>query len=256
MARPIVHVHSSGRHDRPASSVAAALHAYAARDRVDVLTLTEFQRPSHRAVLAAWAECYGYLVAQAEGPAGQCVVAVRASRFRLRRQWDDRLTGRPQNRAKPGAARHQALSVVVEDLAAGEAVLWTVAHLTAGVEAGMVTRPTSWRRRDLAYRVSVWLQARQTWGRRTWRRRRHHGLLVVMVADWNLNLERRRWRLLLRAFHPRLRLTWRRFPGPGTHGRRVIDGTLTNLQVVRPAVLLADDPSSDHRPYREVLAHP
>ena len=75
-----------------------------------------------------------------------------------------------------------------------------------------------------------------------------------MVADWNLNLEKRKYRALLHTLHPVLKLTWLKFTGPGTLGGRVIDATLTNLKIVRGAHLLPDDQYADHRPYAETLA--
>lgn len=239
------HIHSSGRYDRGTRAIADALERHLRVDKPDVYTSTEAANKKHRVIYAALAGEYGYSHHQGRSGQDDCVILLRRARFRARKTWDDQLTTLPQNRARSGPIAN-AISVLVEDRAGGVPIIYTVSHLTAGVEG-------IWFKAKMMYRERVWRSAHATWSRRTFRRRRYYKAKVVMVSDWNLNLERKVFRTMLRAMHPRLRLTWKRFPGPGTHGGRVIDGSLTDLQIVRGAALTRDDSSSDHRPYREVL---
>jgi hypothetical protein len=57
----------------------------------------------------------------------------------------------------------------------------------------------------------------------------------------------------MKALHPHLKLTWKRFGHGGTHHKRIIDATLTNCKIRASAYLIEDDSSSDHRPYEEIL---
>lgn len=216
------------------------------RDKPDVHTLTENGNERHRAVMRDVAYKYGYEVVQGAGGQDDCAILLKDKRFRLDDMWTDLLTDLPQNRAT-GGPLFNSLTALLKDRQGGIPVLYTVTHLTAGVEK-------VWDNQPLAYRVKVWHAAEKAWGDHTRLLRKQTGAKVVMVSDWNLNLEKLKYRALLKALYPRLTLTWQEFPGPGTHGSRVIDATLTNLNIVGPATLLPDDDSSDHRPYIEVLS--
>lgn len=241
------HVHSSGRYDRTAAQVRRNLIKYIKRDGAAVITLTECGGSRHRAVIRSVARRYGYSVHQGATGQDDCVILLRKNRYRAAHQWADKLTDMPQNRAKGGPIHH-AITVLAEDLLTGTSdspfVLYTVTHLTAGVEG-------DWR--EKVYRVRVWLDAHRTWARLTLKRRKRFKVKVAMVADWNLNFKKARFRALVKNLHPMLRLTWRKFGSGGTHHWRIIDGTLTNMLIIKPAELLEDDDFADHRPYAETL---
>lgn len=243
---PHVHVHSSGRYSRSAEQATAGLSRYLTRDKADVVTLTEQGNHRHRSVLKAVCKAHGYTPWQGPGGQDDCVVVLKDSRFKKVEVWHDQLTSMPQNRATGGPI-HQAITVLMQDMLNGELILYTAAHLTANVEG-------DWSSRHPSYRARVWSAAVLRWRRLTRMRRRRYKARVVVVADWNLNLEKERFRALLKTLYPRLTLSWKRYPGPGTHGGRVIDATLTNMVVLQNARLLPDDDSSDHRPYIETLA--
>jgi hypothetical protein len=242
----VKHIHSSGRHDRDRRVVRRALDSYAERHPA-VLTLTEYQGKDHRAALIEWAITHDYSIGQAPGAAGNCALAV-APGWSLERFWSHQLTRHEQRRGPGGPPPPQCATAIVRHTATGKRCLWSLAHLPPNVE-GDFRRPGK-----PAYRVWLWLRIVREW-RRHLRRiaRRHNVRRRAVVADFNLNVERAWVRAALRARFPGLRLTWRDFPGPGTHHRRVIDATLTNLRILEAAELLPDDASSDHRPYVEVL---
>ena len=127
----------------------------------------------------------------------------------------------------------------------GRKVLVSVVHLPSNVEG-------DWR--DGAYRVFVWRDAQKNWKRIINDLRKQHGGKVMYVADWNLNFKRLRFRALMKTLYPTLKLTWKPpFGAAGTHHKRIIDATVTNMRIVQKARLIRDDNSSDHRPYLEEL---
>jgi hypothetical protein len=250
----VKHVHSSGRYDRPGKAIRAALDTHVERDEVEVLTLTEHNNAVHRRVLAEWALTHRFEVAQGPGDAANCALAVGPG-FRVEKFWAHQLTDQEQRRGPGGPPPPESITALVEHVATGERSLWSVAHLPSHVEGDWnVAGPFGGR----AWRVWLWLKAVREWKRHTRALRRRYGVKAAMVADWNLDFRHARFRALVKALFPRLRLTWRRFPAPGegTHdGGRVIDATLTNMRAPEPAALLPDDESSDHRPYAEELAY-
>lgn len=257
------HVHSSGRYDRPKRSVRSALEAYAAAG-AKVITLTEYHGPDHRAALLEFAMTHSWTVAQDtsdDRSAGNGAILL-APGYRLVQFWSPQLTDHEQRRG-PGGPKppHAATALVEHDPDAGGTgirFVVSVVHLPPNVEGDFRRRGpfkgAPGARGGKAYRVWLWLTIVAAWKAHLRAVRKAHGVKRrILVADFNLNLERRWVRNLLRARFPGLKVTWRRFPGPGTHHKRVIDATLTNLTVIDPAALMADDPSSDHRPYVETL---
>jgi hypothetical protein len=111
----------------------------------------------------------------------------------------------------------------------------------------MPTRNTSLRRRvwqDVINNWSLYLKSQQ---------RRAPGRYTIATGDWNADYRKYGDRILLwRAFAPRrLKAAWLgHVPATGgTHGpRRLIDGDYSDLPIVG-CKLLKDTPSSDHRPY-------
>ncbi len=86
-------------------------------------------------------------------------------------------------------------------------------------------------------------------------RKKYHPDLGLIVADWNVDFFSETWRDRVQSYFPNLFLTWKgNMPpkGKGTHGSRLIDGTMAT---VKPnwCKLLKDDSSSDHRPYGEAI---
>lgn len=85
-------------------------------------------------------------------------------------------------------------------------------------------------------------------------RKKYHPDLGYIVADWNVDFHMDVWRDRVADYFPSMHLSWLgNMPNGGTHGDRLIDGTMAT---VKPnfCKLLKDDSSSDHRPYGE--GHP
>jgi len=223
------HVHSSGRYDR--STVALADQAARFVGRAGVVTWTEVAGRA-RAVRQAMP---GYRTFRP--PESDTAITWRRARWRPVARWGTDLA--------PGTAG--ASWALLRDRRHPVRVLVTVAHLPAHVEYG-----DTWRANG---RVGTWRQAVATWhAQLTDARRRYRPALVLVCADWNIDVRRAAWRAVLAATFPRLRLTWTEpYPAAGTHrGGRLIDASLTTAP--GRARLMPDDESSDHRPYRERLA--
>lgn len=246
----VKHLHSSGRYDRSNARVKRAMERYAKNH--NLITLTEMHRRSRREDVL---EMPGWTVVRYFGPGdGDPAVVVKDSDWVVVDKWRKRLTKHEQRRGPGGPPPPHALIVLLRERGGRKKVFVTVAHLPSHVEGRWFRR---YRRRwygRVYWRVFVWRRARRNWQRYVNRLRRRHHAKVMYVADWNLNFKRRRFRALAKAMFPALHLTWRKpFPRRGTHHRRIIDATITNLRVVRRAKLFRDDNSSDHRPYDEVL---
>jgi hypothetical protein len=236
-ADPLEHAHTSSRFDRSPASLAALAHQLRARGP-DVLTVTEVDNPRRARALRA----SGWVVYRPPGTD----VALSWPRSR----W--RAAG-----ARPGVLGNGlGAGWVVLDRRAPRAglrgepsrILVTLAHLPSHVEYG-----DRWRTGEP--RVGLWRTAVRRWGHQVAAvAARRHPDLVLVVADWNIDVRRPVWRSTVLRHFPGLRRTWDvgALPRAGTHaGRRLIDATLTNGR--GRARLLPRTASSDHRPYDEIL---
>lgn len=245
---PIVHEHSSGQGSRTPEQVHNGLHIYMVKRKADVITLTEQYSKKFRDVVHAMAELHGYFVCQGPEPSDDCVILFKKSRFTVHPKhiWWDELSPLPQNRAKGGPIHH-SITALAWDKINKKYGLWTVAHLTAGVEK-------LWSK-ETAYRVKLWFTVRRVWAKKTGMRRRKYRVRVAMIADWNIDLRKKKFQALLKSMHPRLTLTWRSWNHKGgTLGSRTPEGTLTNMLIIEGAQLEPNDSFGDHVPYRETLA--
>jgi hypothetical protein len=103
----------------------------------------------------------------------------------------------------------------------------------------------------------AWKDAMKGWGA-YWevQRKKHKPHLGMIVADWNVDFHNKVWRDRVQAFFPKLRLCWtNNMPQGGTHGKRLIDGTMAT-RLSKKSSLLQDDASSDHRPYGSIYVVP
>jgi hypothetical protein len=225
---PVDHVHSSSRYNRSPASLAASIARLS--PSADLMTLTEVARHARTRVVRRARGFTSYR------PGGTDVAIMWRSTWK-------RLAASSLKLA-PG----QRAGLVLLQRPDGLRVLVSLAHLPSHVQYGDRWRPT------VPNRLHTWRTAVRSWSRQiAAARARWHPDLVIVTADWNVDLRRSHWRRVVTgAFHA-LHLTWRPpFPRGGTHaGRRIIDGTLTNAR--GRAHLAKDDRSSDHRPYREKL---
>lgn len=233
------HVHSSSRFDRSPLSLLRAVRVYLTR--AAVITLTETTREPRTRVLRSLP---GYDLLKVAGIPGAGDPAVLVRRRRLEVIWVKRWVLSEQ-RYDLGASLVVAVAVLLRDRHSGRELLVTVAHLPARLHED----------RNLA----VWRDALETWGILV------HAeldvrpdLRVLLTGDFNLCARsagnRREINRLLDV--PGLASSWgrrvRALPEQGTHGQRLIDDTWSNMPLLR-VDLLPDDPSSDHRPYRDVF---
>jgi hypothetical protein len=233
-ADPVQHAHTSSRYDRTSASLAHLAHQLRAR-HPDLLTVTEVDNPRRARALRA----RGWAVYRPPGTD----VAISWPRAR----W--RLAGARSQGLGMGTGAGWVVLDPRHPRSAGTQhsgrILVTLAHLPAHVQDG-----DSWRAGE--HQVTRWRHAVRRWAHQlevvTARRDPD---LVLVVADWNVDLRRAHWRAVVRSYFPGLSITWRRpLPAAGTHaGHRLIDATLTDGR--GRARLLPRTASSDHRPYTE-----
>jgi hypothetical protein len=90
------------------------------------------------------------------------------------------------------------------------------------------------------------------------KRKKHKPDLGMIAADWNVDFRSSHWRDVVQGYFPSMFLGWKgNMPpaGKGTHGSRLIDGTMATGKATK-CQLLKDDSSSDHRPYGEIVPWP
>lgn len=237
------HTHCSSRFDRSPESLAAGVRLWA--EFSDVMTFTEVSRDTRAKAL----HLEGWGLAQVEDERhgeDECAVMYRMDKWRFVSAKSVRLSTHALT--DRGPSKIYALHVVLEHKRTGQRVLVAVCHLPAHIDGG------SGFRRDNPRDLSAFRDSVENW----------HLLLranptphKVVVADFNIDFKRGWARGFVESAFPGLRLNWLgHMPGAaGTHGRRLIDGTLTNLRVIRARVL-AHHRSSDHTPYTETLRFP
>lgn len=222
-------IHASGRFTATVDQLIAALDVYAAQ--ADVITVTEVSPARfHRSGLLRWADQNGWHVHHTTG-AGENECAI-LSRWPLARRKTFRLT--PLT-LKTG--RTAPIYLVAARIKDGP---WIGVWHTPAHNDGL--RPGLWPTRVYQTALTGLRQARM----------RMHGGGVAIAADWNLDLRRPSVRAHLARPYPRMRWALTRHQTP-TQGGRVIDGVLTNRQVIDPATTLPPEPGFDHRAVSVVL---
>jgi hypothetical protein len=227
-AATITVVHASGKASKPAATSAqmtAALNTYAAD--ADVITLTEVAGIQMIAALVTWAAANKWHLYHPPNK-GQRECAI-LSRKPLTAVKAHRLTDLT---LKTG--RTAPLYLVSAHVKGGPWVgVWHSPAHNDGLKPGL------WATR-------VYLSALA--GLRAARMTMRHAGGVVLAGDWNLRPA------LLERVSPLKRLRWAGTADQKpTEGGRVIDGALTNLSVVTPAVTLPAQPGFDHKAVRVVL---
>lgn len=237
-------IHSSGRFDRPISAVTRANRRL--RKRGSIITATEVSARTISEVNAAWSApgwAYAWI---RQGSAGEreCLASWDTSVWRLvGAPRSEKLTDQTFTRSKAYGGRTadytRALVVTLEmvDRPHRRPVTLVVTHMPLD---------------NTPKRAAIWLDCAA--GLRSLVREIRATTQgdVLLAADWNRSWRRPDDRALLEREIARplgLRQCWDLHqPRSGTHGRSLIDGTITDLPMAEP-FLLPDDPSSDHRPY-------
>lgn len=243
----IKHIHSSGRFDRSPESLRRATKSYIEKG-ANLITFTEI----HRGERADALKFEGFRLVWVKSPtnrgADDPAVLVKDSDFIVVGAWAKQLSRHEQRRGPGGPPPPSALTVLLRDRRTKKLFMVSVAHLPSNVEG-------SWFKREVYWRVFVWRDCVKTWRSFLAKKRNQYTNKVIVIADWNLNFKRRAIRLVVKRYWPGLSLTWRGpWPSGGTHFKRIIDGTMTNLDIEEYARLLEDDGSSDHRPYLDEMS--
>lgn len=245
-----VHIHSSSRFDRSEASLTAAATKY--NKDADLVTYTEVEFENReKAVRKANGKEFGF-VSGDEGHANDSVISYRKSRFKL--VYSEMFKNSDQIIFT--TAGHQrdlpyTTIAVFDDLEAGKRFVVAVSHYASSVESELA-------KNDQTYRRAIqWRQSTKNSKRRVNQlARKYKADARLVIGDWNVDFKKAWVRALVKAIAPSYTLTWKNVNvAGGTHGRRIIDATILRgkLSVKGSAELYPDDPSSDHRPYREVL---
>lgn len=222
------HVHASGRFDRSPASLLRATLTYLRRPRSprkNLITYTEVVGPRRtylRRMLPHW---------KVLGRKGDATMAV--ARWRWVVEEVSYLHGTDQIR--------RPVWFLIVDLRrrrTGERVTVVAGHLPAHHDRPNYLKGWSECMRALS---ALWKDRTQP---------------LVIAADWNKDWRQEETRRQFRKVFPGCNCTWDgHLPENGTHGRRLIDFTITDLPVKRRHLYAANS-SSDHTAYAEVLVAP
>jgi hypothetical protein len=130
----------------------------------------------------------------------------------------------------------------------GKTLFLSVCHLPSHVQNGKKFYDNA--------QAKAWKSALNGWSD-YWnnKRKKDHPDMGMIVADWNVDFFMSEWRSTVQGYFPSMFLGWSgHMPpkGKGTHGSRLIDGTMATTKATK-CQLLKDDDSSDHRPYGEAV---
>ncbi len=234
------HIHSSGRFDRSNESLAADLEVF--HKKASIVTHTEMSA-DYRASVFRKNDDKGwkfYRSGEDRGP-DECVL-----------EWDknvwELVRAKPLQFSKMQFKRPSGVTAAPNYVL--KAVLRSVENPKFLVTVMLVHMPVD----STSKRAEMWRDIMRGWVRWLVKHRvRHPRRRVILTGDWNKNYRQiNERRAVSRYFAPLgYRAAWRDFVPKrgGTHGKRaLIDGDYSNMRVV-DCWLLADTPSSDHRPY-------
>ena len=245
-----VHTHSSSRFDRALPVLLDAVRKFVAD--CDLLTLTEVSSEAREKVLRVVAQEENWAVLTGDlSSRDDCAIMYDKDIWKARYVETREVTNKSfiifGHTSKPVAA----ISAILEHLDTGKLVLVSVCHLPSSVEGkkGLTGKVS---------RVHAWRDAHRGW-RRRWNQlaKRYKVDGVLVCGDWNINIKRKVFQVLLKGLQPAMRptLDYKRLPVRGTHGNRLIDFTFIrgDLRVTFRPIVAPQGPSSDHKPYQEGL---
>lgn len=241
----IRHVHSSSRYDRSPDSLAKAAKRYAKRH--GLITWTELEHEHRERAVRKALPHFRHIFGD-KSYANDCGISYNPNLYRLLLADHDAATDKRYTNVK-GLLRDPAYGTyaVFEEIATSRRFVVAVIHLASSVEDDI-------KNKRVTMRTVAWFTAFAGFKRRANRLAKAWDADgVALIADWNVDFKKVWVQRLVKALAPSYRLTWNRIPKGGTHGRRLIDATLLRgrLRVRGTALLMKDDNSSDHRPYRE-----
>lgn len=239
--KTLVKIHSSSRYDKSPNSLSRATARYT--DVADIVTYTEISDNERASVLkdiTGWK----FLNTNFSGW-DDCGILLKEPRFKVIHHEGFKLP-----RGNSGGKEYVSVAqiAVVYDRDHGHTFVIAVAHFPASVE-GLI------RRKQKTERTVAWnLNVAATRRRVNRLKRRYRAQSAFIVADWNVDFKKFWVRAYMKTLFPNYKNSWvRPFPADGTHGDRIIDGTLFKGRAARyeRTRLFFDDDSSDHRPFRD-----
>lgn len=243
----IRHVHSSSRYDRSPQSLTAEFGRVTAADDPDanLCTYTEVGDPKRADALRKQAKADGWGV-YCPDTKTDCAVAWPKDLWTKTAGNVHQLT--PKTWDMNGKPMKTVAAYVVLDHKKHDVRLWvSVAHLPSGVQDGDKFTDTD---RSRAWRDAVagWHDWWRNKARLKW-----SPDVAMLVADWNVDFHRASWRDYVQDVFDSMHLCWRgNMPNGGTHGSRLIDASWQTYPANK-CRLLADNDSSDHRPWGQIL---
>lgn len=240
------HAHSSSLHSEHPKTLEAQLdRAIAAEDpNATTLTYTEVGSPERTAVLknadpdnwAAWVP-------------GQSDVGIMWRKATFSPIWKEphKLTDKVWTDGQGRKHETWCATALLEHVD-GLTLFLSVCHLPSHVQNGKNFHDNA--------QSKAWKSACSGWSD-YWnnKRKKEKPDAALIVADWNVDFHMDVWRDRVGAYFPSMFLGWKgNMPpaGKGTHGARLIDGTMATAKATK-CKLLKDDNSSDHRPYGEAI---
>lgn len=245
---PIHHIHSSSRGPKPASTLETALDEFITK--ADLITLTEVRFGARVTTLKerGWSYFHG------GGEYDQAPVMwsnlhwgqVHAASYEAADQVYS---------TEGGGTTHAPYitAVVLEQVGSKKRFLVMVVHPPASIEGGSgeggIWDPTVARRVIAAQQT---IRSVKRIKRRLVKRFKPQGVMVV--GDWNLNINRAAVRAFFTARFPRMTVNWRMDTTEhGTLGKRFIDFALLRGVRVVHGPTSHTTPSSDHRYVQQTL---
>ena len=238
------HAHSSSLYSASPQSLANQLErAVGADDPANLMTFTEVGSEKRKQVLKDASDEWAAWVPSQTDVGLMWVKANWHPVWKEAKKLTDKVWTDGQGR------KHQtwAGTALLEN-SKGKTIFLSVCHLPSHVQNGKSFYDNA--------QAKAWKSACSGWSS-YWnnKRKKHHPDLALIVADWNVDFHIDVWRDRVQDYFPSMFLGWKgNMPakGKGTHGARLIDGTMATAKASK-CVLLKDDNSSDHRPYGEVI---
>lgn len=243
-----VHAHGSLRFDRDDEETREGILRL--MNQAHVVTLTEVSREGREQIIRDLCERLNWgCITGDKGGMDDTAILWDKERF----QAEHRSTKTVSNVTydAPGGSAPAASFAVLKDLKAKKILLVSGLHLASSVESAGKFKANS-------PRVRSWNAAQRGW-RKAWndyaKRYGVHGVLIA--ADWNVNIRSAFFRFRFKEIQPGMKLVldFKNLPAKGTLGKRIIDFSFYKgkLKVVKKPIVLSQDASSDHRPYKETL---
>lgn len=214
--------------------------------KADLVTYTEVEAERREeAVRKANGTTFGFVSGDITY-SNDCAISYRKSRYQLLHSENYKTTNLSYGKRTP----QYATIAVFLDLLRKKKIVVCVVHLAAGVEGEL------YKKQRTARTLSWYAAFRGAKARANKLKTAHNAGAVLFISDFNVDFKKRWVRALVKSVAPLYNSTWRVLNvAGGTHGPRIIDATLVkgSVGVKGSAKLLADDASSDHRPYYEIL---